>query len=510
MTASTDVGPSKAGRRLAARDYGLHPIYRVSLRWWLIATTAVVAFRDSIISLVDTTRAGGLGGFVWTVAVVVILVAVGVSRWHRTELPIHDRQTDVIVGTMGLVLALLIHGVLLARYALYFHLLRLDLVAMWLYVFSSSIVLFGLRPVARFAWVWGMALLLVFPLPYYVAVVVLGGGRVAAGAAALVISGVGTGIALGRTVRRGLIGSLLSWAFGGLVLVIMAVYFHDAPLLAFQMIPAVSTVCVVGGGFFLYARRGAPKRVLDRKVEPLAAKQVWAGVPVVVIVGIALALVHLPPTVSGTPVAPAGGEALRQGQPLAVPPGWHLDSEHTYDWVHRMYGSGADLIRQRITADTVNPTWDKLGRPRTVVVDSVTSARPFSFNVFPARVIYDVAGARLSAPRLVDLGSGVQGQLVSVVDDRLLVTWNALQFTRGDADVAQRVVLFAVDNHEAGAPFPAPSGGFVPTLGTLFTILLRGNAATTDRTPTFKDADLLTQFGRALVAAQGIREGEGR
>lgn len=143
MTASTDVGPSKAGRRLAARYYGLHPIYRVSLRWWLIATTAVVAFRDSIISLVDTTRAGGLGGFVWTVAVVVILVAVGVSRWHRTELPIHDRQTDVIVGTMGLVLALLIHGVLLARYALYFHLLRLDLVAMWLYVFSSSIVLSG-------------------------------------------------------------------------------------------------------------------------------------------------------------------------------------------------------------------------------------------------------------------------------------------------------------------------------------------------------------------------------
>ena len=130
----------------------------------------------------QTTRGGGLGGYR-------VDGAGGRRFWWRSGLlagtapncPIHDRQTDMIVGTMGLVLALLIHGVLLQRYAMYFHLLRLDLVAMWLFVLSASIVLFGLRPVARFAWVWGM-LLLVFPLPYYLLVIVLGGGRVAAGA----------------------------------------------------------------------------------------------------------------------------------------------------------------------------------------------------------------------------------------------------------------------------------------------------------------------------------------
>jgi hypothetical protein len=277
MTASTDVGPRQAGRQLAARYYALHPSYRLLLRWALITVLTVVAFRASIASLVQTTRGGGLGGFVWTVVVVGILVALGISRWHRTELPIHDRQTDVIVGTMGLVLALLIQWVLLARYALYFHLLRLDLVAMWLYVLSASIVLFGLRPVTRFAWVWGMVLLLVFPLPYHLLVIVLGGGRVAAGAGTLVISGVGTGIALGRNFRRGLTGSLVAWVFGGAVLLVMTISFYDAPLLAFQLIPAVTTMCVVGGGFFLLARWGAPKRLLDRKVEPLAARQVWAG-----------------------------------------------------------------------------------------------------------------------------------------------------------------------------------------------------------------------------------------
>lgn len=510
MAASTDVGPREAGRQLAARYYALHPSYRLLLRWALITVLTVVAFRASIASLVQTTRGGGLGGFVWTVVVVGILVALGVSRWHRTELPIHDRQTDVIVGTMGLVLALLIQWVLLARYALYFHLLRLDLVAMWLYVLSASIVLFGLRPVARFAWVWGMVLLLVFPLPYYLLVIVLGGGRVAAGAGTLVISGVGTGIALGRTFRRGLIGSLVAWVFGGAVLLVMTISIYDAPLLAFQLIPAVTTMCVVGGGFFLLARRGTPKRLLDRKVEPLAARQVWAGVPVVVIVAIALALVHLPPTVGVTAIAPVSEGSLRQAEPLIVPPGWHVTSERTYGWVHRLYGAQGDLIRQRMTADTATPEWDRLGRPRTVMVDSITSHRPFSFNVYPARVLYDVADSRLSAPRFVDLGSGVKGQMVSVVDDNLLVTWNALQFTWGDGKIAQRVSLFAVDNHDPDAPFPEPSGGVLPTLGTLLTILLRGNAADTDRAPTFKDAELLVHFGRALVAAQGVSKGSPR
>ncbi len=504
MTATANAKAPASRQSLPDWFHGLHPGYRLPLRWGFIATMAVLAFRASVASLVQTTRGGGLGGFVWAVVVVGTLVALGVSRWQRTELPIHDRQTDVIVGTMGLVLALLIQGVLLARYALYYHLLRLDLVAMWLFVLSASIVLFGLRPVARFAWVWGMVLALTFPLPYYLIVILLGGGRVAAGAASLLISAVGTGIALGRTFRRGVIGSLVSWAFGGLILILMTNFLYTAPLLAFQLIPAVSAMCVVGGGFFLLARRGAPKRLLDRKVEPLAARQVWAGVPVVVVVGIVLALVPLPAGVGISPVTPVIAGALRQGQPLVVPSGWHAAGERTYGWVHRLYGGGADLIRQQITADKVNPRWDRLGRQRTVVVDSVTSRRPFSFNVYPARVLYDVSGARLSAPRFADLGSGVTGALVSVVDDNLLVTWNALQFTLGDQDMGQRVLIFAVDNHDQGAPFPEPSGGVVPTLGTLFTILLRGNAADTDREPSFKDADLLTRFGRDLVAAQAF------
>lgn len=37
----------------------------------------------------------------------------------------------------------MVQSVLLPRYALYFHLLRIDVAAMWLFVFSSSVILFG-------------------------------------------------------------------------------------------------------------------------------------------------------------------------------------------------------------------------------------------------------------------------------------------------------------------------------------------------------------------------------
>ena len=251
MTATAQTPPPPVVKR-EPWLHSLHPVYRLILRWGYIAALTVFAFQASLRSLVETTRNGGLGGYVWVVPVAGILAAIGVARRNRTELPIHDRQTDVIVGTMGLVLALLLHGVLLQRYALYFNLVRLDLVAMWTFVVSASVALFGVRPVIRFAWVWAL-LFMVFPLPYYLLVVLLGGGNVAAGIGTMLIAAFATGIAVGRHMRRGVIGSLCAWAVGLLTLAGMAVFTPRAPLLAYQFIPAIAAICLVGLVLFLLA-----------------------------------------------------------------------------------------------------------------------------------------------------------------------------------------------------------------------------------------------------------------
>ncbi|WP_328351649.1 hypothetical protein OG976_18270 [Mycobacterium sp. NBC_00419] len=478
--------------------HGLRPIYRLVFRWAFIAVLTVFAFHESLESLLESSRAGSLNGYVWVVPMAAIMAAIGVARRERTELPIHDRQTDIIVGIIGMGVALMVHGVLLQRYASYFHLLRLDLLAMWFFVVSSSVVLFGLRPVTRFAWVWAL-LLAVFPLPYQIVVILLGGSRVAAGGAVLIIAASATAIAVGRTRSRAVVGAVGSWGVGLIVLMGMAVVRPNGPVFAFQMIPSVTAIALVGLALYFRARRGAPKRVLDRRMEPLAAKEVWSGLVLVLAVAVALSLVSLP----GSTNPPATQVSwMTFGRPLDAPVGWHTTEQIEFNWVRRLFGRDSTLLRQEMVADTGNPKWDKFARPRTVIVDSTNTWRPFSLNVYPSVVLYDVASSRLSEPRRVDLGHGVTGFMYSIIDDQLLVTWNTVVFEWRNKDSAQRVLIGSVDNHEAEAPFPEPNGALLPTLGTLFTVLFRGNSVTTNKDPEFKDAEMLTQFGRGLVDAQ--------
>jgi hypothetical protein len=498
---ATTTAEHPARTSVLDRYYGVHPLYRLSIRWLLIIVLTAIAFGDTFVSLAITTREGGIGGYVWTVPVVAGLVAIGVARRNRTELPIHDRQTDIIVGGMGLGLAVLIMAALLERYALYFHLLRLDIVAAWLFVASCCVVLFGLRPVIRFSWVWAM-FALAFSLPYYIAVILLGGGKFAAGSATLLIAAIGTGTAVGRTFRRGFFGSLGSWVVGFAVLITISNAFPDAPMVVYQQVPAVAAISVVGLFMYFQARRGAPKKILDRKVEPLASKQVWAGLPLVFIVTIALSLCSLPTQTSTAPLSRPSPDRLVQGRPLDAPIGWTVTEQREYPQVRRLYGDGAVLVRQFMLADSGNPLWDKLSRPRTVVVDSIVSMRPFSLGTYPSRVVYGLTSARISPQRQIDLDMGVQGRLTSVVDDSLLVTWNSVQFAWGNDRLAQRVTVFAVDNHDPDAPFPTPSASVGSNIRTLVTLLFRGNAVLDERTPVFKDEELLRSFSRALVAAQ--------
>lgn len=502
MTADAPEAPaSSLGASLLARYLALSPQYRLIVRWALIVACVGVAFRDSIVNVAHTAYVGGAGGYVWVVPMAAILASIGVARRERTELPIHDRQTDIIVGSMGLVLTLLITGVLLPRFDLYFHLLRLDLLAMWLFVLSATIVLFGLRPVLRFRYVWAL-LFMVFSLPYHLAVIAFGGGKFAAGASTIIIAAIATGIAVHTSVRRAVIGSLYAWAVGFAVLLLISVAFKDAPMLVYQEVPVLVAITVVGIFMFFRARHGKPKKIFERKVEPLAAHQVWSGVPLVVGVALMLAFIPLPAGATATQLTRSAPSALVSGRPLTVPSGWSQTDETRHRGMGRFYAENAVLLRQRMVADTADPRFDKLARPRTVVVDNIVSPRPFTFDVYPGRVIYNMTGARLSETRPVDLGYGVTGQLLSVVDDNLLVTWNSLRFTWGDNRMAQRVTVFAVDNHDADAPFPEPTTEMVSTLRTMFTLLLRGNAVLDQTIPSFKDAGLLTEFGRALVAAQ--------
>ena len=504
VVTTTLQGTRRDWDRLAQWWFGLPSTVRLVARWALIAVLTVVAFRASLRNLVETTLEGGLIGYVWMVPIAAALAAVGVNFRRRTELPIHDRQTDIIVGVIGLGLALMVQGVLLKRYSEFFHLMRLDLLALWLFMVSSALVLFGVRPVARFGWVW-VLLSLISALPYQVVVIALGGGNFAAGVGTLLIAAAATAIALGRTRKRAVVGALVAFVFGFAILYVIDKLWPHAPVIVYQMIPSLASIVVVGIAAFLYARRGQPKKLLDRKIEPLAAKQIWTAVPLVVAVAVALAFMPLPYQRSATVISRSAPYDLAPGMRLVPPPGWSITGEQQYTGVKRYYGDQAVLIRQRMTADIGDPRFDKLSARRNLMVDSIVSELPFSFDAYPGQVLYDTTGTRLSRPQPVDLGHGVKGELFSAIDDRLLVSWDVLRFAWGDHNEDQVVDIFAVDNHLPDAPFPDPQRGLVSTLRNLFTVLFRGNSVLVQRRPAYKDAELLTEFGRALVAAQFVK-----
>lgn len=495
MTA--DLAVSAQGSTSASPARRERTVSVLTLRWVFLNVVTLVTFHQSFLSLAESVQAGSLDGYLLLMPIAAVIAGVGVARRDRVELPIHDRQTDMIVALLGLGAAVMVQAILLPRYSLYFNLLRIDLVALWLFVFSSVVILFGLRPAVRFGWVW-MMLTMSFPLGYQLSVIVFGGNRASAGMASLVIAAVATAISVGRTRSRAVVGAAGAVSVGLVLLVILAVLTPNAPLLVFQIVPASTAMTIVGIALFFYARRGVPKRVLGRRIEPVAARNVIAGVPPVLLAALSILLVALPEPAQK--VIPVPGMVF--GRPLLAPTGWHQVEESNFPWVRRVYGRDADLIRQRFVADTGDPRWDKLSRPRTVIVDSTSTWVPFSLKVYPSTVMYDDASSRTSDPVVTDLGHGVSGSMVTVVDDARLLTYNVLTWTWGDDDAAQRILVAAVDDHEDEAVFPTPSGGLSTTLRTMVSVFFRGNQATWDSDPNFKDADLLQEFGRGLVDAQ--------
>lgn len=477
---------------------GLHPVHRLIIRWTIIVVLTVIAFWSTFASLFEEAYAGSLIGYIFAIPWLALLAAQGVARRRSGELPIHDRQTDLIIGFMGLVLALLFKGVLVGRYADQYHLIHLDFLAMWLFFVSAAVVMFGLRPVTRFALVW-LLLLAIFPLPFRILVISLGGTRYAAGFILVVVAAGATALAVGRTRRRGLIGAASTLVVGTIILLVMMVFFPTAPVMAYSQIPALFATALVCEVMYLYSRRGEPKRPLDRPINPLSAKTLVLALSMVIVTALGLALISLPKS-SAPPVV--RDNALEFGTPLITPAGWQTTDVTEYDFVKRFFGRNSLLIRQKMVAEQGNPAWDKLSRPRTVMVDSVTTIRPVTFSVYPDNVIYDMAATRTSQGRKIDLGNDVIGEIFTVVDDTLLVTWTKLTWTWRNSTAAQRVTLITVDNHDADAPFPRPEDALVSNLNTLFTVLIRGNAVVKNNSPNFKDAGLVTVLGRELVAAQ--------
>ncbi len=283
---------------------------------------------------------------------------------------------------------------------------------MYVFVLSSAIVLFGLRPVTRFAWVWLLSLFDVrSALPHTRDSV---WAATESPQASRRWSSPAPRPGSRSDAHRAADGSagLAAWGVGLAVLVVMAIFFPYAPVTVYQEVPALIATALVGLVMFFLARRGQSKRILESQGRT-ARRQAGVG-------GRAAGSGRRGScsrwsscrSLPAPPIARFAG--LQISGPLNPPAGWHItDTTEDYTWVKRLHGRIAHLTRQRMVADVGNPQWDKLSRPRTVMVDNVVTDRPFSFNVYPAKVLYDVDRhpAEQAAPRRPRLRGRRRGRI---------------------------------------------------------------------------------------------------
>ncbi|MCH5645645.1 hypothetical protein [Gordonia sp. ABSL49_1] len=475
-----------------------HPGWTVVIRWSVLLALTGIAFWNTIVAIVEEMYAQTLIGYVPILLLLCAIAAIGVSWRRHLEPPIYDRQTDVIVGLIVLSQAIVIKYLVTPRYSQTYLTAHMDLLALWVFVLGAAIMMFGLRPVARYRWVW-LIFLAIWPIPTRVIVLTLGGSSFAEGAVTVLYAAGATAIAVGRTWRRAAAGAAMTMAVG-LVTLVGAVAVGGSRI-SMVTIPALAAALATSTVMYIdYRHRGGhPWSPLGREVLPPTLKQVGRPGVVVVLAAACLAFIPVPP-VGTWPSAYIAGMPI--GQPQVMPPGWRQESITRYDWVTRLYGPESVLIRQAVVQSRGDVAYDKQGRPRRVMVDSVDTERPLALEVYPYIFRYDLVGDRFSPAVEVKLPEGVRSWIWTVVDDVRYLTYTVLSWWWNNGDRTQQMMLWSVDNHEPDARFPAPEMTVTANLNTMFTVMFRGNAVIQAVDQPTKDRDLLVSLGTALVTAQ--------
>ena len=476
-------------------------ITRTLVRWVVLIGLTAFAYWHTLLAVASEIAAHTLLSYFPAALLLCGIAAIGVTVRRGPEPPIYDRQADVIVGLVLLVLATFIQVMLDARLTIVYLTAHVDLVSMWFFLLAGAVLLFGLRPAARYRWVW-LLLLSMFPLPYRVLVVTFGATRLAAGIAMLILAVAATAVAVGRTRRRALSGAAAAAVLGGITLAAVHLLAPGADFGAYQWIPSLTCAGVTSAVMYVDQRRGtgslAP--LPERDVLPLTARNVRWGAAALAAFAV---VVHL----NGSPLAPVDTgptiPGLRLLPPLTLPAGWHETSQTEVRSDH-LYGVGSTAMRQAIRQDTGSPRYDKSSRPREVMVDTLVTRTPLTLDVYPTFVNYDIDDDRTGDPTQVHLPHGVTGTLQTTVDDTRNLTFERLTWRwNNGADTAQ-VTLFTVDDHRPGAVFPLvtrPSQTW-QLLNSLLTITLRGKAVTEHQTREFKDYELLTGLATGLIDTQ--------
>lgn len=486
MTSDMSTSTAATVRLQPRRWLGLRSY---ALRWVFALGVGLLAFHEPLLRTLENVRQGA-GAYSVTAILMAVILLIGIDRRRQRELPIHDREVDYIAGGLALIVAVTVQWQLVPRFADWYYLLRLDLLALIVWCFGTAALLFGLRATLRFSPAWFVLLLVGAPV-FQLLTLAAGGNWWGTATASTLCVSLACGMAVGGTGARR-IRTAVAVLVVSLVVMTAIALLVAAPSAVTAQLPAVLAVLLVG---VVGYRSGSAPPLLRRRAPTVHDTR--GAMALLVVSAVALALVPLPANLPGELVP---GPPSPSVPGVDVPAGWSELDRVDLPWARTYFGDDATLTHQLLRADHPVAKWDREGRPREVVVDTLRAPNSYRRRLFSDETLYTTINGRRSESLDVNLGHGVTGNVYTVLDEDSFLTSTRLNFTWTREDgIVEHISVIAVDDHRAAAPFPELTRSLGGLVLQLATILLRGNAVTVDEATRFKDLDLVSVVGRGIV-----------
>ncbi|WP_333619607.1 hypothetical protein [Dietzia sp.] len=482
--------------RMPWREPG--PLWGLFWRWAAIAVIVGAGFWRTEVHLVDEVNAGAESTHVFLVLACAVFLALATARKRLPELPIFDRQTDIIVGIVLAAIAAMLRFFVVPRYPAFFALLHPDIPAAYVLAMAACVFLFGLRRTAHYWSSWAV-LLLASPGVVRLAGYIAGGGDFGFAVVLVPLAAICAGAGVGTSLKKGVALAGVSAAVGFSVLGLWAGLLGQEVGPLTQALPVLAALaCAVPALVRLPAASGRA-----RPRQAVSAREGLKCLPLIVAIAVIVAVADLPQSAQGRA---AMGPPGPTGRTLAVPDLWKEISQSDLPWAPSMFGPGATIHEQLLRSTTPRRDWDEKERPRMVAAYTISAHKPGIFDVYPVEMTFDTRRSRTSAAEPIALPHGVTARFRTVVDDTTYLTWSILSFLWSRSDgTTQRIMLLSIDNHDFDAVFPRPMPGTLSTAERLASILLRGNSSVSDEFSERKDVDMLTELGGDIVEAQWTR-----
>jgi hypothetical protein len=500
-------GPAEAGSPPARHEPAL-PIpsptwwrkrpYPLVGRWLVLVAAVGLGFHQTLVSVAEQSTNGDPLAYLLLVPAWGALLVFGTQLRRGRDLDIHDRQVDWVLaaGLAGLILML--DELLRPRLGDTAGLVRIDILAMVLFVMLASILLFGTRATGQ-SWAAWVFLLACWPLLYRLIGAALGGTTNTYGLLNVALTTVAVVVASGRPVGRRLANGALTLAVGG---VTFAALSRWLPPVVVQVIPSLVALVVVVA-FDVRRNRGASHMPTPSAGTSSVVKKPIVAMVALLVLGGALGLfAQFAPEAISAQSLPVTGAGWTEA--AVVPSGWTTHGRQAESWAARYFGTGSSWYRYRFATGSGS-------NQQHVMVDALTTSTVGPLSVYPAISCYRLFVPYVQSATPVPLGHGVVGTMIyanaysapsPVQAQWALITWT-WKIPGAATTAYQRVTVLTLEDATSVAGFPAPAApGANNSVRSTFTDILRGVSTAASPAPTASTMNRLMAFSKQIVAQQ--------